>query len=479
MNVLFIANDDLRPMIPGMKPEDSPYDYMVTPNLDKFIEEAVTFTNAHVQFAECGPSRASILFGRRPDTTQVYDLYNNPRETMNLNAKTIPELFKDEGYYTVGVGKIFHDGHSSNNSDPVSWSTDYGDDYFMGSDNYPSCGGSNSWMAVDEDKTGQVQDSTVRDRAVELLTNFSKGTDLSEDQPFFLAVGLRKPHLPFIVPQEFYDLYPKESIELTPNDYAPWDMPSVAYASWELQGYQDVADTNFTGQINETLDSSKALEEVRGYQAAVSYTDHNVGVLLDTLKDLNLQDNTIVVYWGDHGWKLGHHGAWCKHTNFREDTNSPIIIRVPGASAAITDSLIEHVDLAATLADIAGLTPLPTCPANDPGSVDRCTEGQSFKRLIEDPSLEWKNASYSQYIRGKVMGYSMTTKTARFTAWVAFDTEKNVTDWSNLQAEYYEHTTDPLENRNLANLDEFAADVAEMFEQVKAGWRATSSTIKH
>lgn len=373
-------------------------------------------------------------------------------------------------------------------------------------------------MAVDEEKTGQVQDSTVRDRAVEHLTNFSR--DLSEEEPFFLAVGLRKPHLPFIVPQEFYDIYPKESIELTPNNYAPVDMPKVAYASYELQGeersndnserhqrfllmrrseatiynnnissyllvvaslliagYADVAETNFTGQVNETLDDAKALEEVRGYQAAVSYTDHNVGVLLDTLKDLNLWDNTIVVFWGDHGWKLGHHGAWCKHTNFREDTNSPIIMRVPGATPAITDSLIEHVDLAATLADVAGLETLPTCPASNPGSVDRCTEGQSFKRLIEDPSIEWKNASYSQYIRGKVMGYSMTTKTARFTAWVNFDTEKNVTDWSGVQPEYYDHSSDPLENKNLALLDEYADNVALMFEQVKAGWRATISSL--
>ena len=307
LNVLFIVNDDLRPMIKKLHPDKFPQ--MVTPKFDELMADSLTLKNSHVQFAECGPSRASFMFGRRPDSTKVYDLYDNPREIMCATCKTIPQIFTEAGYTTVGMGKLFHDGHASNNSDPISWTdfngTTTGNNFFMGEEYYPSNGGNTSWMAIDETVTGLTRDSQVRDNAIEWMRNLTKEQQASSDpEPFFLGVGFRKPHLPFIVPKEFYDMYPEEEITLAANPYAPRNMPTVAYASWELQSYGDVEALNFTGKINETLVDWKAREEVRGYQAALSYTDHNVGMLVQELKDLGIWDSTVIMFAGDHGWKV-------------------------------------------------------------------------------------------------------------------------------------------------------------------------------
>jgi len=269
-------------------------------------------------------------------------------------------------------------------------------------------------------------------------------------------------------------------------------MPPIAYASYELQNYEDVKRTGFTGKINETLADWKARQEVHAYQAGVSYTDHNVGVVLKELKRLGHWDDTVIVFWGDHGWKLGQHGAWAKHTNFFEDTNTPVMLRVPGLTdgGIRSDALVEHVDIMATLLDAAGLDALPTCPEKQPWLTSHCTEGQSFLRLASEPTALWKNASYSQYPRGgslfpwkaTIMGYSMNTnKKRRFTAWVDFNPTSNTTEFTthgkDCGFELYDHTTDPDENYNLAYRQEHKDEVRELFEQLKLGWRATVSEM--
>ena len=265
---------------------------------------------------------------------------------------------------------------------------------------------------------------------------------------------------------------------------------------------------------------------MRAYQAAVSYTDHNLGAVLGKLRESAvLWRSTLVVFWGDHGFKLGHHGAWCKHTNFQEDTATPLLLRLPGVTdgkALVSDALVEHVDLMATLVDAAGLPPVPTCPADKPWGVARCTEGVSLVPLARAPSTAWKNASFSQYPRAHkgswngIMGYSMRLPAARFTAWVLFDSAKNTTAWrmddercgfelweprgspphslhrsqcihpvrsaplrSVLRAcRRYDLAADPLENVNLAYQKSEARRVQAHFEQLKAGWRATATELQ-
>ena len=326
-NVLFIPNDDLRPMINRWpEPQTLKYKYMMTPNLDKFMDDAILLTNSHVQQAVCSPSRTSVLYGRRPDTTHVYNLYDNTREVGCADCITIPGIFTAAGYVTVGMGKIFHDGHASYYDDPNSW-TDFNgtttgkDGWFLGQDDGPGqCqpkadfwpwhegdiselqaseqGSGLSWRSVNESVVGLCQDSQVREHGLMWMRRLAAAqrsalVNGETPQPFFLAVGLRKPHLPFVAPSSFFDLYPAADTQLAPNPYAPWDMPAVAYASEELQSYSDVAALGFTGAINETLPDWKALELVRAYQAALSFTDSNMGALLNELKVLGLWNSTI------------------------------------------------------------------------------------------------------------------------------------------------------------------------------------------
>jgi iduronate 2-sulfatase len=437
-NVLFIANDDLRPMISGLGSDcvgmsrAGGCEDMSTPHFDAFLQESLVLTNSHVQVAVCSPSRTSLLYGRRPDTTHTYDLWVNAREVGCENCTTIPGLFKEAGYFTVGMGKIFHDGHASGGQDPQSWTMP--EDWFLGSDSGDGeckSEGSHdhSWNSVDESQVGLCQDSQVREHALGWMRRLANGTEGSA--PWFLAVGFRKPHLPFVCPQEFFEPYPETSADLAPNPFAPAEMPAIAYASYELQSYADVNALNFTGQINETLDDGKAAELVRAYKACLSYTDHNVGAVLGELKKLGQWESTIVIFWGDHGWKLGHHGAWAKHTNWREDTNSPMMLRIPGKTdgGVRSNALVDHVDVMATLVEAAGLAPLETCPEKEPWTVPRCTEGTSFLPLVASPERIWKNASFSQYRRaGDIMGYSMTLADSRFTAWAHFDASTNTSD---------------------------------------------------
>lgn len=486
-NVLMIVVDDFRPMVPAMEPER--YGFMHTPNLDALVGESLVLRQSHVQQAVCGPSRTSALTGRRPDTTHVYDLNTYFRNVGCANCSTIPEMFKDEGYKTWGLGKVFHPECAGNDTDWLSWSefSFTGDDWWASDGASPANG--LSWYALSEEEEAATptQDGEILAMALDVLTNV---TDPTFEDPWFVAVGFHKPHLSLVVPERFFDLYPNDTITLADNPYAPGGIPPVAYASWELQNFDDVANTGFAGQINETLVDWKAYEVRRAYQAAVSYTDDNVGQLLTLLKDRGAYDNTVVLLWGDHGFKLGEHGAWCKHTNFDIDTTSPVMLRVPGvtdvAGGVLTQALAEHVDLMPTLAEAAGLPTVALCPETDPWLTPLCTEGSSFLPLLDVAGTglaAWKNASYSQYPRdasgdSPIMGYSMTTATnVRFTAWVDFNYATNSTDWGMTAArcgfELYNHTTDPDENQNLAYHDGMDTVVDAHFEMLKAGWRSS------
>ena len=471
-NVLFIAVDDLRPQLgcygdPVVK----------SPSIDKLASGGIVFTRAYCQQAVCSPSRTSLLTGRRPDTTRIYDLQTHFRLHLP-DVVTLPEHFKKHGYHTQGLSKIYHGGLD----DPQSWSVPH---WAPSQGQYakpetlallerkreqmrPQIERARRRHSVEKDpKTGLVlritgprvrvhgppwedpdvpdnalNDGATADRAIEIMREV-------KDKPFFLAVGFLKPHLPFVAPKKYYDMYPLDSIRLPSNMSPPEDCPPIALTDWgELRAYEGMPRSG-------PLSERQVRELIRGYYAAASYTDAQIGRLLDELDRLGLADKTIVVLWGDHGWQLGEHGLWCKHTNFELATRSLLILRVPGrgSAGARTSALVEFVDIYPTLCELAGL-PLPDG-----------LEGTSMVPLIEDPSRPWKKAAFSQYPRGKVMGYSMRTDRYRYTEWAEPGKPP-------VAVELYDHQKDPGENVNLASRPEYKAIVSELSKALHDGWRA-------
>ena len=275
-----------------------------------------------------------------------------------------------------------------------------------------------------------------------------------KNQPFWLGVGFTKPHLPFVAPKKYWDLYDPAKIALAPNPFRPKDAPEYAILPGnELRNYQGI----LAGPIPD--DQARQLKH--GYYAAISYMDAQLGKVLDELDRLKLRDNTIIVLWGDHGWKLGEHGAWCKHSNVENDTHAPLIISAPGMKTAgqHSKSLVEFVDVYPTLAELAGL------------SLPSHLEGTSLVFVLRDPTKKVKTAAFSQYPRPnkgqRLMGYTMRTERYRFTRWVGRDDHTKIA-----AIELYDEQTDPQENTNIANDPKNAALVAKLTEQWEKGWRA-------
>lgn len=450
-NVLFIAVDDLRPELgcygdPKVK----------SPNLDRLAAGGLRFERAYCQQAVCSPSRTSLLTGRRPDTTRVYDLETHFRTTIP-DVVTLPQHFKAHGYTTRGISKIFHGGLD----DPPSWSQPWeraeGREYqrpenlrlLAESKSAPArkAASKNQRRRGPPAEAGEAPDSAypdgnAADKAIRALQELKAG-------PFFLAVGFLKPHLPFCAPKRYWDLYERDSFPLPTNPFLPRNAPKFAPTTWgELRSYHGVPQTG-------PLSDEQARELIHAYHACVSFTDAQIGRVLDELDRLGLADNTIVILWGDHGWKLGEHGLWSKHTNFELDTRAPLLLRVPGARAkgAATKALVEFVDIYPSLCELAGL-PLP-----------EGLEGTSFASLAEDPDRPWKRAAFSQYPRGPVMGYSMRTDRYRYTEWTSRSGEV-------LERELYDHETDPSENENVAAASDRAVTVRDLADRLHAGWKA-------
>ena len=439
-NVLFIAVDDLRPELgcygnPIIK----------SPNIDRLAKSGVVFLNAFCQQAVCSPSRSSLLTGTRPDTTRVWDLATHFRKALP-DIVTLPQHFKSNGYFTQSMGKVYHHGLD----DPESWSvpTQFPVARFNASDN-KSQGRGPAFQAVAV-ADNALHDGELADMAVTALHGMKE-----KKQPFFLAVGFIRPHLPFISPKKYWALYDPASIPLAPNPFPPKDAPKYAVvAGGEIHSYDGVPKETH-------LPDDYARQAKLGYYAAVSYVDAQIGRVVDELDHLGLRDNTIIVLWGDHGWKLGEHDAWAKHSNVENDTHVPLIISVPGMATAGKSSpaLVEFVDVYPTLADLAGLPKPPR------------VEGLSARPLLEKPDLPWKSAAFSQYPRkiGKqnLMGYSMRTERYRLTTWIQKPDLNKV-----VAVELYDHKTDPQENINIAGDPANAALVGKLTVQWRAGWQA-------
>jgi arylsulfatase A-like enzyme len=444
-NVLFFAVDDLRPELGCYGVEG-----IRSPNIDRLAKRGMLFRRAYVQQAVCSPSRTSLLTGARPDTTQVWDLVTHFRKAMP-DVVTLPQHFKQNGYFVQGMGKIFHPGYDDERSWSVPWQTPQAPTYAKrkGSpdkdDDKPKRKDGPAFEAGDV-PDNFYKDGQVADLAVSALRGLAR-----KAEPFFLAVGLAKPHLPFVSPKKYWDLYDPAKIPMAPNPYRPKDAPEFALTnSGELRNYPGIP-------AEGPMPAELARQLKHGYYAAVSYTDAQIGKVLDELDRQGLRQNSIVVLWGDHGWKLGDHGEWCKHSNVENDTNAPLLLAAPGMKTAGEQcrALVEFVDIYPTLAELAGL-PLPSH-----------LEGLSFKPLLENPRRAWKRAAFSQYPRGqKLMGYSMRTDRYRFTVWVGRQ------DHSRIEAiELYDHQTDPQENTNVAKHPAHQKLVEDLMTQWRQGWQ--------
>ncbi len=489
-NILFIPVDDLRPELGAFGS-----DYVKTPNIDRLAEQGVSFTRTYCQQAVCNPSRASLLTGLRPDSIQVWDLSTEFRDNVP-DVVTLPQFFKQNGYITVGFGKAFH----NNDPDTISWTEVPEnlqgfpfdpDAFYLNDDNlaiqamkieelkaagrstidqlghwYVKANATEMAEADDDD----YYDGAQTTRAIEVLERLA-----TEDKPFFLSVGYYRPHLPFNAPKKYWDMYKRDEIPLAENQFVPEGVPSfLVHGDAELRGYSDCRELPFPG--DSPWDTDRQREIKHGYYASVSYTDAQVGRLLDALERLGLSENTIVVLWGDHGWKLGEHNGWGKQTTYEIDTRVPLIFSGVGVKTKGTQSsaLTEFVDIYPTLCEMAGF------------NVPEHLQGTSMVPLIEDPDIEWKSAAYSQFllgrygrtttIEGEQMGYAIRTDRYRYVEWYNWLGEQK-TKGDFLRAELYDHQTDAQENKNLAEDSEYKNIVELLSKQLNEGWRYSKPLI--
>jgi iduronate 2-sulfatase len=441
-NVLFIAVDDLKPVL-GCYGDK----VVKSPNIDRLAARGTVFERAYCNQAVCAPSRNSLMTGVRPTTLGIYDLGTNFRRASS-NAVTLSQYFMRHGYRAEALGKIFHVGHG-NREDPASWSV-------------PHFQQKSIAYAVPESRANQ---SLTREEAL-----FANNTDVAKlprgaayesapvadneypdgqiaeeairrlqaaktkpNEPFFLAVGFLKPHLPFCAPKKYWDLYDRAAFTVPSQRTPPEGAPKYAPTSWgELRQYSDMPES---GPV--TDEQARAL--IHGYHAAISYMDAQLGRVLNELDRLNLATNTIIVLWGDHGWHLGDHGMWCKHSNYEQAARIPLIVSAPGVTRPGTraaQALVETVDIYPTLAELAGL-PAPRVPQG--------MEGQSFASALRDPKLSPRSHLFHVYPRGERIGRAVRTARHRLVEW-----KVPGADAASADLELYDYEGDPLETRNLA-----------------------------
>ncbi len=426
-NVLFIAVDDLNTSLHCYG-----HPLVKSPNIDRLAARGVRFERAYCQFPLCSPSRVTLMTGLRPQTHRVFDLQTDFRVRLP-DAVTMPQCFKRSGYFVARVGKLFHYGvpgdiGTNGLDDPRSWDQVVNP---RGRDkdeeakviNYTPKRGLGSAMCFyaadgsDEEQT----DGKSATEAIGLL-------EAHRAAPFFLGVGFYRPHTPYIAPKKYFDMVPLASISLPSNPPDDWD--DIPEPALQIR------------PANYGLTDQQCRECTQAYFAAISFTDAQVGRLLDALDRLKLADNTIVVLWGDHGYLLGEHGQWMKQSLFEESARVPLIIAAPGAkgNGKASPRMVETIDIYPTLADLCGASP----PSN--------LAGVSLRPLLDDPQLPWNRPAFTQVQRGNFPGRSVRTEHWRYTEW----------DHGKRGVELYDEKNDPREFKNLASDPKFAPVVAEM-----------------
>jgi uncharacterized sulfatase len=438
----------------------------LTPNIDALARSGVRFDHAYCQYALCNPSRTSFLTGLRPDTTGVYDNTTEFRKVVP-NIVTMPQMFKNNGYTVGRIGKLYHYGvpkdiGTNGRDDPKSWEEvwnprgrdcDDEDKIFsigtgssadkakgktgqilVGSGDY---GATLSWLAA-EGTDAEQTDGKIAAQAISFLQE-------KRTKPFFLAVGFFRPHTPYVSPKKYFELYPKDKIELVPN---PTDdrasKPQVALSNTPMANYGMSMDTQRTAK--------------QAYLASMSFMDTQLGLVLAELKKQGLDKNTIVIFISDHGYNLGEHGLWQKRSLYEDSARVPFIIRDPDSKAngQSTKRVVELVDLYPTVADLCSLTP------------EKRAEGKSLRALLEDPNRAWANAAYTQVDFGDVngkkgsarkVGRSVRTERYRYTEWKGGATVE----------ELYDHEKDPKEMTNVAKDPAYARTLTELKARLAKG----------
>jgi iduronate 2-sulfatase len=432
-NVLLICVDDLKPALgcygdPAAK----------TPHIDGLAARGVRFDMAYCNQAVCSPSRNALLTGLRPGTIGIYNLPTNFRRAVP-DAVTLPQAFRAAGWRTEAIGKIFHAGHG-NREDEASWEVPHASPpapMYVLPENQPPPGprpastspGLSSRPRGTATESADVPDDTYSDGqfAAEAVRRLEAAAADPERRPFFLAVGFLKPHLPFVAPKRYWDLHDPVALPVGRPAGPPSGAPAYApqFGS-ELRQYNDIP-------ADGPIPAETARRLVHGYYAATSYMDACVGRVLDALVATGLADRTIVVLWGDHGWHLGDHGIWCKHTNYEQAVRIPLVVALPGGQAAATAAIVESVDIYPTLCDLAGV-PVPAG-----------LDGRSFQATLADPATPARGHAHHVYPREGRMGRAIRTPRHRLVEWTARGARAEPTEF-----ELYDYQADPAETRNLA-----------------------------
>jgi len=438
-NVLFICIDDLRPEL-GCYGND----YIHSPHIDRLAQSGTVFTNHYVQVPTCGASRFSLLTGMWPATTRhlgndAFELFISGEEE-SASPETFIHHLRRNGYHTVGIGKISHsaDGFLYGYTEPVSdrpelpyswdellfdpgkwrtgWNAFFG--YADGENRQSMNRQVKPYEMADVDDLG-YPDGLITELALNKIDELTK-----KDQPFFLGVGFHKPHLPFNAPKKYWDLYTRGDIPLSPNPLIPENVNLASlHGSGEFNGYE-LGDEK--ASLNGPVSDAYARKLRHAYFACVSYIDAQVGKLIDKLEEAGVADNTIVVIWGDHGWHLGDHLLWGKHTIFERALKSTLVINVPGITQGQrVTRVVSSSDIYPTMIELCGL------------DMPHRTDGNSLAPLLRNPEEEWTEAAYGYYRRG------VTLRTERYRLTKYFRDQQPV-------IELYDHAIDPNETRNIA-----------------------------
>jgi iduronate 2-sulfatase len=483
MNVLFIAVDDLKPVLGCYGDEN-----VFTPNIDKLAAESIVFTNAHCQQAVCGPTRASLMTGMRPDYTGVWDLKTRMRD-VNPDILSMPEHFRQKGYETVAIGKIYDPRCVGKKYDGVSWSIPYSESAkYTYPEGYDAPG--LSYYASKENQkivakfTQEAKDKGIKNVHGYVSDRFKPSVECADvpdeayidaqisnnaigymkklsqkDKPFFVAVGFKRPHLPFAAPKKYWDMYQRDEIQLAKYPKAVKNGVDIAYHTYgEMRSYTDIPfPSSFTDIFTDQIPEDKQRELIHGYYASTSYIDAQVGKLMEELKSSGLDKNTVVILWGDHGWHLGDHAMWCKHSNFEQATRVPMIISVPDGGVGDYSHPVEFVDIFPTLCDAAGL--------EKPSFL----QGSSLMPLFDDLSLKVKEYAVSQFPRGKNNGYSLRTDRYRLTLWMKnkYKSYNTFDEELLIDGELYDYKKDPLETTNYYDDKKYKKVRAELMNYFK------------
>jgi iduronate 2-sulfatase len=486
-NVLFISIDDLRPALGAYGDSTA-----ITPNIDQLASEGMTFRQTFSQVAVCAPSRASLMLGVRPDSTRVWHLGDQFRK-INPNAVTMPQYFAKHGYYTVNLGKIFHNYMP----DSISWDEpDLRPERYKKPD-WLNRDGETFYISEEVNKMQAIKrDSLLKLRPVRYADGWNTGpaweaadvhdtmyydgaqselakrklTELAQKKtPFYMGLGFFRPHLPFAVPKKYWDIYDANRIPIAANPNAPENAPLFTMNSmYELRGYDGFHHIGHPASgYRISADTARILKH--GYYASVSYVDALLGNLIEHMKELGIYENTIIILWGDHGWKLGDMNSWGKMTNYNIDLRVPMIIRYPNQDnpGARTFALTELIDMFPSLCELAGI------------EVPDYLQGTSFVPLIKNPEQNWKEAAFSQFHRRpkvsadgqRYMGYSINTVRYHYIEWYTWD-HKSGKRGQFIDRELYDRSEDPNETTNIASkpgLEETIQDLSTLLEK---GWRS-------